>query len=63
MAALVEIELPDTSLTDFSPATDRTEQRPAKLKMVRVVFMDIVGYSKLLMDYREAALRTLQEAV
>jgi tetratricopeptide (TPR) repeat protein/class 3 adenylate cyclase len=39
------------------------EQRPTKLKMAHVVFMDIVGYSKLPMDHQEAMLRTLQEIV
>ena len=50
-------------VTDSSPATERTEQRPSKLKMAHVVFMDIVGYSKLPMDHQEAVLRTLQEVV
>jgi hypothetical protein len=40
-------------------ATDTTEERPAKLKMAHVLFMDIGGYSKLPMDHQEAVLRTL----
>ena len=44
-------------------AADHTEQPTAKLKMAHVLFMDIVGYSKLPMDHQEAALRTLQEVV
>jgi class 3 adenylate cyclase/Flp pilus assembly protein TadD len=44
--------------------TDHTEPRQAtKLEMAHVLFMDIVGYSKLPMDHQEAVLHTLQEVV
>jgi class 3 adenylate cyclase/tetratricopeptide (TPR) repeat protein len=45
-------------------ATDHTEPRQtSKLEMAHVLFMDIVGYSKLPMDHQEAVLRTLQRVV
>jgi class 3 adenylate cyclase/tetratricopeptide (TPR) repeat protein len=45
------------------PYPDRTERQPKKLEMAHVLFMDIVGYSKLPMDHQEAALHTLQAVV
>jgi class 3 adenylate cyclase/tetratricopeptide (TPR) repeat protein len=42
---------------------DQTEKRTTKLEMAHVLFMDIVGYSKLPMDHQEAVLRTLQAVV
>jgi class 3 adenylate cyclase len=45
-------------------ATDLTNPRTtAKLEMAYVLFMDIVGYSKLPMDHQEGVLQTLQEVV
>jgi tetratricopeptide (TPR) repeat protein/class 3 adenylate cyclase len=44
-------------------ATDHTERHTTKLEMAHVLFMDIVGYSKLPMDHQEAVLRTLQTVV
>ena len=44
-------------------ATDHTEKHSTKLEMAHVLFMDIVGYSKLPMDHQEAVLRTLQAVV
>ena len=45
-------------------ATDHTAPRPAtKLEMAHVLFMDIVGYSKLPMDHQEAVLHSLQVVV
>jgi eukaryotic-like serine/threonine-protein kinase len=45
-------------------ATEGTQRRqPTKLEMAHVLFMDIVGYSKLLMDHQEAVLHTLQAVV
>ncbi len=44
-------------------ATDHTEGRATKLEIAHVLFMDIVGYSKLPLDHQEAALRTLQALV
>jgi class 3 adenylate cyclase len=44
-------------------APDQTERPTTKLEMAHVLFMDIVGYSKLPMDHQEAALRTLQAVV
>ena len=43
--------------------TDQTEGRPTKLEIAHVLFMDIVGYSKLPLDHQEAVLRTLQVVV
>src|ERR1700736_6572366 len=42
---------------------DHTEGRSTKLEIAHVLFMDIVGYSKLPMDHQEAVLRTLQRVV
>jgi class 3 adenylate cyclase/tetratricopeptide (TPR) repeat protein len=44
-------------------ATNHTERHPTKLEMAHVLFMDIVGYSKLPMDHQQAVLQTLQEIV
>jgi class 3 adenylate cyclase/tetratricopeptide (TPR) repeat protein len=44
-------------------ATDDTGRHAAKLEMAHVLFMDIVGYSKLPMDHQKAELHTLQEVV
>jgi len=45
-------------------ATDHTEPRQTtKLEMAHVLFMDVVGYSKLPMDHQEAVLHTLQSVV
>ena len=44
-------------------ATDHTERHTTKLEMAHVLFMDIVGYSKLPMDHQEAVLHTLQAVV
>lgn len=44
-------------------ATDFTKRHPTKLEMAYVLFMDIVGYSKLPMDHQEAQLGTLQAVV
>jgi eukaryotic-like serine/threonine-protein kinase len=45
-------------------ATDHRETRQtSKLEMAHVLFMDIVGYSKLPMDHQEAVLHTLQGLV
>jgi class 3 adenylate cyclase/tetratricopeptide (TPR) repeat protein len=44
-------------------APEHTERHATKLEMAHVLFMDIVGYSKLPMDHQEAVLRTLQEVV
>ena len=45
-------------------ATDHTEPRQTtKLEMAHVLFMDIVGYSKLPMDHQEAVLHSLQVVV
>ena len=44
-------------------ATDRTERHTTKLEMAHVLFMDIVGYSRLPMDHQEAVLCTLQAVV
>src|SRR6202049_2112941 len=46
----------------MSPA-DHTEKHTTKLEMAHVLFMDIVGYSKLPMDHQEVALHTLQAVV
>jgi TolB-like protein/class 3 adenylate cyclase/tetratricopeptide (TPR) repeat protein len=43
--------------------TDQTEGRSTKLEIAHVLFMDIVGYSKLPLDHQEAVLRTLQAVV
>ena len=43
--------------------TEHTERDSAKLEMAHVLFMDIVGYSKLPIDHQEAVLRTLQTVV
>jgi len=45
------------------PANDYRERHSTKLEMAHVLFMDIVGYSKLPMDHQEAVLRTLQVVV
>ena len=45
-------------------ATDHTEPRQtSKLEMAHVLFMDIVGYSKMPMDHQKAVLCTLQSVV
>jgi class 3 adenylate cyclase/Flp pilus assembly protein TadD len=44
-------------------ATDHGERHATKLEMAHVLFMDIVGYSKLPMDHQEAVLHTLQAVV
>jgi tetratricopeptide (TPR) repeat protein/class 3 adenylate cyclase len=44
-------------------ATDHTERHTTKLEMAHVLFMDIVGYSKLPTDHQESVLRTLQAVV
>jgi tetratricopeptide (TPR) repeat protein/class 3 adenylate cyclase len=45
-------------------ATNHTNPRQTtKLEMAHVLFMDIVGYSKLPMDHQEAVLRSLQVVV
>jgi tetratricopeptide (TPR) repeat protein/class 3 adenylate cyclase len=45
-------------------ATDHTDSRQiSKLEMAHVLFMDIVGYSKLPMDHQEAVLHSLQVVV
>jgi eukaryotic-like serine/threonine-protein kinase len=45
-------------------ATDHTDPRQTtKLEMAHVLFMDIVGYSKLPMDHQEAVLHSLQVVV
>jgi tetratricopeptide (TPR) repeat protein len=44
-------------------ATDHSERHTTKLEMAHVLFMDIVGYSKLPMDHQEVVLRTLQTVV
>ncbi len=44
-------------------AIDHTERQTTKLEMAHVLFMDIVGYSKLPMDHQETVLRTLQAVV
>src|ERR1700733_1756 len=44
-------------------APEHTERHATKLEMAHVLFMDIVGYSKLPMDHQEAVLRTLQTVV
>src|SRR5271156_6556539 len=38
-------------------------RQTTKLEMAHVLFMDVVGYSKLPMDYQEAVLHTLQAVV
>ena len=43
--------------------TELTEGRSTKLEIAHVLFMDIVGYSKLPLDHQEAILRTLQGVV
>ncbi len=45
------------------PASNQTEKHSTKLEIAHVLFMDIVGYSKLPMDHQEAVLRTLQVVV
>lgn len=46
------------------PNPDNTERRqPLRLEMAHVLFMDIVGYSKLPMDHQEAVLSTLKSVV
>jgi class 3 adenylate cyclase/TolA-binding protein len=42
---------------------DQTGKRTTKLEMAHVLFMDIVGYSKLPMDHQEAVSHTLQAVV
>jgi hypothetical protein len=42
---------------------DQTEKHTAKLEMAHVLFIDMVGYSKLPMDHQEAVSRTLQAVV
>jgi tetratricopeptide (TPR) repeat protein/class 3 adenylate cyclase len=45
-------------------ATEHTDQRQTtKLEIAHVLFMDIVGYSKLPVDYQEAMLHTFQTVV
>src|SRR5277367_5977867 len=44
-------------------STNHTQRHTTKVEMAHVLFMDIVGYSKLPMDQQEAVLRTLQAAV
>jgi eukaryotic-like serine/threonine-protein kinase len=44
-------------------ATDDTGRHATKLEMAHVLFMDIVGYSKLPMDHQKAELHSLQELV
>jgi eukaryotic-like serine/threonine-protein kinase len=44
-------------------APEHTERHATKLEMAHVLFMDIVGYSKLPMDHQEAVLHTLQAVV
>src|SRR6202049_2554837 len=44
-------------------APDQTERHTTKLEMAHVLFMDIVGYSKLPMDHQKATLHTLQTVV
>src|SRR5271155_5569088 len=44
-------------------STNHTQRHTTKVGMAHVLFMDIVGYSKLPMDQQEAVLRTLQAAV
>jgi class 3 adenylate cyclase/tetratricopeptide (TPR) repeat protein len=45
-------------------ATDQTDPRQTtKLEMAHVLFMDIVGYSKLPMDHQETVLHSLQVVV
>lgn len=43
--------------------TDHTEKHKTKLEMAHVLFMDIVGYSKLPIDHQEAVSHTLQSVV
>ncbi len=47
----------------MSAADHTVPRQTTKLEMAHVLFMDIVGYSKLPMDHQEAVLRTLQEVV
>jgi class 3 adenylate cyclase/tetratricopeptide (TPR) repeat protein len=44
-------------------ATDHIGRHTTKLEIAHVLFMDIVGYSKLPLDHQEAVLRTLQDVV
>src|SRR5271155_3195959 len=44
-------------------STNHTQRHATKLEMAHVLFMDIVGYSKLPMDHQKAELHTLQEVV
>jgi class 3 adenylate cyclase/tetratricopeptide (TPR) repeat protein len=44
-------------------APDQTERHATKLEMAHVLFMDIVGYSKLPMDHQKAVSHTLQAVV
>ena len=45
------------------PAPNQTEKHSTKLEIAHVLFMDIVGYSKLPMDHQQAVLHTLQGVV
>ncbi|MGA8676697.1 MAG: adenylate/guanylate cyclase domain-containing protein [Candidatus Acidiferrales bacterium] len=44
-------------------STDADPRQTTKLEMAHVLFMDIVGYSKLPMDHQEAVLHSLQVVV
>src|ERR1700680_2708125 len=44
-------------------ALEQTKRHTTKLEMAHVLFMDIVGYSKLPMDHQKAVLHTLQAVV
>ena len=58
-AALAKV-FPSSASTSV---TDHSGRSSTKLEIAHVLFMDIVGYSKLPLDHQEAVLRTLQGVV